>query len=485
MTNTGVRIRLLGGAAMALALAGPATAAAAKVATPAVTKAAPAEEIVVTGSRIPRAGFDTLQPAQTVSARLLEDRGAINAADALNQLSAFGTPGSNNSGQQSRANVGQQFVNLYNLGAQRTLVLVNGRRFVSGSAPTPPGTFGGAPAGQEVDLNTIPVGLIDHIEVLSVGGAPIYGADAIAGTVNVILKDKFQGFQVEGQYGVSRRGDGNSHVIKALAGGTFADGRGNITATVEYSKQDGLTYLDRPKTLPYATFQPSDACKALGFGACYVPNATVPSIFPGGIPAINGGLANAGSPTYPNTGRIFVIIITTLAYFIGLHLEDKAGIFELAIRFAFSGFAALAPVMLAALFWKRSTKWGALAATLWVGFAMLATWWLYDTTATTAPKPGQPFIQIFPALGDLFLRSPSNVLVYGYLPVLPMVLGSAFFMVLGSLFTKPPGRATLEKYFPFRSHESKTLTSAGESAAGSDSTTQDRTSLSSVSMSNN
>lgn len=300
MTNTGVRIRLFGGAAMALALAGLATAATAQVATPTVTKAAPVEDIVVTGSRIPRAGFDTLQPAQTVSSRLLEDRGAINAADALNQLSAFGTPGSNNSGQQSGANVGQQFVNLYNLGAQRTLVLVNGRRFVSGSAPTPPGTFGGAPAGQEVDLNTIPVGLIDHIEVLSVGGAPIYGADAIAGTVNVILKDKFQGFQVEGQYGVSRLGDGNSYVVKALAGGNFADGRGNITATVEYSKQDGLTYLDRPKTLPYATFQPSDECKALGFGACYVPNATVPSIFPGGIPAINGGLANAGSPTYPN-----------------------------------------------------------------------------------------------------------------------------------------------------------------------------------------
>jgi iron complex outermembrane receptor protein len=309
MTNTNTQIRLLGSAAMmaAFTLAGHAAPAAAQstAAAPAAQSAAsaesaPVEEIVVTGSRIPRAGFDTLQPAQTVSAQLLEDRSFINAADALNQLSAFGTPGSNNTGQQSGSNVGQQFVNLYNLGAQRTLVLVNGRRFVSGSAPTPPGTFGGAPAGQEVDLNTIPVGLIDHIEVLSVGGAPIYGADAIAGTVNVILKDKFEGLQVEGQYGVSRMGDGKSYIARAIAGGNFADGRGNITATVEYSKQDGLTYLNRPNTLPYATFQPSDACKALGFGACYVPNATVPSIFPGGIPALNAGLANSGSPTYPN-----------------------------------------------------------------------------------------------------------------------------------------------------------------------------------------
>ena len=264
------------------------------------TSEQPAGDIVVTGSRIPRAGFDTLQPAQTVSSQLLADRSPVNVADTLNELSAFGTPGSNNTGQQSSANVGQQFVNLYNLGSQRSLVLVNGQRFVSGNAPTPPGTFGGAPSGQEVDLNTIPVGLIDRVEVLSVGGAPIYGADAIAGTVNIILKDKFKGVIVEGQYGISRYGDGESYVGRAVAGTNFAEDRGNITTTVEYTKQGGLTYLDRPKTLPYATFQPSDACKALGYGACYVPNATVPSIFPGGIPASNAGLANAGSPTYPN-----------------------------------------------------------------------------------------------------------------------------------------------------------------------------------------
>ena len=103
------------------------------------TSEQPAGDIVVTGSRIPRAGFDTLQPAQTVSSQLLADRSPVNVADTLNVLSAFGTPGSNNTGQQSSANVGQQFVNLYNLGSQRSLVLVNGQRFVSGNAPTPPG----------------------------------------------------------------------------------------------------------------------------------------------------------------------------------------------------------------------------------------------------------------------------------------------------------------------------------------------------------
>lgn len=150
------------------------------------------------------------------------------------------------------------------------------------------------------------------------------------------------------------------------------------------------------------------------------------------------------------TGRGFVVAITVVAYLIALALEDKAGIFELAIRFAFSGFAALAPVMLAALFWKRSTKWGALASALWVTATMAGSWYLYEMSVGMAPKPGQPLVQIFPALVDLFLRSPGNVLVYGYLPVMPMVLGSAFVMILVSLVTKPPGRATLEKYFPNR-----------------------------------
>ena len=148
------------------------------------------------------------------------------------------------------------------------------------------------------------------------------------------------------------------------------------------------------------------------------------------------------------TGRIFVVGITLVAYLIALELKDKAGIFELAIRFAFSGFAALAPIMLAALFWKRSTKWGALAAVLWVALTVLGTWWLYNYSAGVAPRPGQLPAQIFPAFGDLFLRTPTNVTIFGFLPVMPMCLGSALWMWLVSLLTKPPSQATIEKYFP-------------------------------------
>jgi SSS family solute:Na+ symporter len=160
-----------------------------------------------------------------------------------------------------------------------------------------------------------------------------------------------------------------------------------------------------------------------------------------------GGRERFGERVQVWTGRVFVIAITVVAYLIALRLKDKAGIFELAIRFAFSGFAALAPVMLAALFWRRSTKWGALAAVLWVLAAMLGTWYLHEISAGIAPKPGQPLVPIFPDLGNLLLRSPGNVLVHGFLPVVPMCLGSALLMLVGSLLTRPPSPATIEKFF--------------------------------------
>jgi SSS family solute:Na+ symporter len=148
------------------------------------------------------------------------------------------------------------------------------------------------------------------------------------------------------------------------------------------------------------------------------------------------------------TGRAFVVVITLLAYYTAIRLKDREGIFELAIRFAFSGFASLAPIMLAALFWKRSTKWGALASALWVAIAVLGVWYLHETTAAIAPKPGSPPVQIFTPFGDMLLRSTSGVTVYGFLPVMPMCLVSGFLMWVVSLLTPPPRAGTIAKYFP-------------------------------------
>ena len=125
--------------------------------------------IVVTGSRIPRAGFDTLEPATVVSSEYLETRGLTNVADALNEIPGFGV-GVTPEGGQSGFGVGQNFVNRFGLGTARTLTLVNGRRFVSSNAPT---IFGPAAPGLQVDLNVIPTELIERVENLAIGGGEI------------------------------------------------------------------------------------------------------------------------------------------------------------------------------------------------------------------------------------------------------------------------------------------------------------------------
>jgi SSS family solute:Na+ symporter len=172
------------------------------------------------------------------------------------------------------------------------------------------------------------------------------------------------------------------------------------------------------------------------------------TMFTEDIFAYYGGKRRFGDKAQVWTGRIFVMAITAFAYFAALSLKDQVGIFELAIRFAFSGYAALAPIMVAALFWKRSTKWGALAAVLWVTLCLAGTWYLHSMSAPFAPRPGQPSVPIFPALGNLLLRTPGNVTVFGALAVMPMVIGSALLMTGVSLLTRPPGRSTLERYFP-------------------------------------
>src|SRR3546814_2478206 len=103
---------------------------------------------------------------------------------------------------------------MFSLGSQRTLTLVNGRRFVSANSAA---ASGNASAGSQVDLNLIPTGLVDRVETIAIGGAPIYGSDAIAGTVNIILKDNFDGLQISGLAGLNEDGDSSQYAIRGLA----------------------------------------------------------------------------------------------------------------------------------------------------------------------------------------------------------------------------------------------------------------------------
>ncbi len=199
------------------------------------------ELITVTGSRIKRVGVDTIAPAIDVSSDELDKNAFTNIADALNEVPAFGN-GLTPNGGQNAFTVGQNFVDLFDLGTQRTLTLVDGHRFVSSNVPS---TFGSA-GGLQVDLNAVPVALVDHVEVVLLAGAPIYGSDAIAGTINVILRDDYEGAEFGGQYGVTEKGDFQTYQGQAVFGANTADGRGNATFSVEYNTQEGGLLTRRP-----------------------------------------------------------------------------------------------------------------------------------------------------------------------------------------------------------------------------------------------
>ncbi len=213
------------------------------------------EEITITGSRIKRAGFETLQPALVVSSQTIEDRAQTNIADVLKDLPAFGIPESTRAGGQDGLAIGQSFANFFGLGSQRTLTLVDGKRFVAANSPAVQGV---APPGLQVDLNTIPAALVERIETIAVGGAPIYGADAIAGTVNIIRKRNFEGFSGTVQSSSSEHGDAEYNRIQGVYGLNINE-RGNLTVALEYNKQDPLIQTDREQTAQTLFFlEPAD-----------------------------------------------------------------------------------------------------------------------------------------------------------------------------------------------------------------------------------
>ena len=167
------------------------------------------------------------------------------------------------------------------------------------------------------------------------------------------------------------------------------------------------------------------------------------TMFTEDIFAFYEGKARFGEAAQVRTGHIFVILITIVAYVIALRWPQS--IFDLAVQFAFSGYAALMPLLVGALFWKRSTKWGALAVTLWAAAAVIAV--AVFQSVVPAPVPGAEV-----GFGSLFgqavvSRTPAGTAVLGFLPVVPMVLISALLMIVVSLLTPKPNEATIRRYF--------------------------------------
>lgn len=166
------------------------------------------------------------------------------------------------------------------------------------------------------------------------------------------------------------------------------------------------------------------------------------TLFTEDIFAYYGGKERFGEKVQVRTGRIFVIVITALAYVIAIQMP--ASIFAIASQYAFSGYAALAPLMLAALFWKGSTKWGALASTLWTALAVLAV----AVFQTTVAPPATGQVVVWSAFGlDLVSRMSGGTAVLGFLPVVPMTIVSTLLLVVVSSVTAKPKPSVLRRYF--------------------------------------
>ena len=255
------------------------------------------ETVVVTGSRIERTTFDTTQPTTSFDAEFINVSGFNNTADAINAMPivvASGTSLAESSGR----NVGQSFADIYGLGTQRTLTLVNGRRSVSGNAPT---AFGAA-AGSQVDLNTLPTSLIERVDIVSIGGAPVYGSDAISGTINVIMKKDFEGFEIDVASGLATDdNDAWEHRIGLTAGFNFGDGRGNFAIGYEYNKTDAVLGNDRDFVNNYyydfetIGFDPDDPSTGTRF--FYGQGRSIPIVTKTGVPS-PGNAIFGGTPLF-------------------------------------------------------------------------------------------------------------------------------------------------------------------------------------------
>ncbi len=189
------------------------------------------DRIEVTGSRIRQVDIETAAPVLSISRDDIEKQGFSSVADILQNITAVGSPAiSRTSPLSSGEAVGGQYIDLRNLGPNRTLILVNGKRL-------------GITNDGLQDVASIPASMVERIEVLKDGASTIYGSDAIAGVVNIITRKNFEGAEANAYMGQYGQGDGERQVYDFLLG--FTGDRGSVTAGVEYSKEDPVWARDR------------------------------------------------------------------------------------------------------------------------------------------------------------------------------------------------------------------------------------------------
>ena len=196
------------------------------------------ERIEVTGSRIKRADLESASPVSIITTEDMKVQGISNISDALQNLTAQSgglTAAVNNGGN------GNATVNLRGMGSSRTLVLVNGRRMIAS----------GTGASSTVDLNAIPFSAVKRIEVLKDGASAVYGSDALAGVVNIIMRDDFEGFELDASYAETGEGDGEEASLSSTFG--VSSDKGNVVVNVGFYDRGTVRASDRDySACPYA-----------------------------------------------------------------------------------------------------------------------------------------------------------------------------------------------------------------------------------------
>jgi len=229
------------------------------------------EEIIVTGSRIARSDFTSESPVSVVTSETLLESGIGDLGEALRTQIAVTTGGFGKSSNLSGG--GAQAIDLRNLGSDRVLTLINGRRF---------SRFADSLQNESYDLSLIPIAMIERVEILRDGASAIYGADAVSGVVNVILKDDFEGVSLTGGSGITGEGDADEYFVQGVMGSNFDEG--NMTLSAEYRFRDNVPQRDRDWGLPTISFL-SPTALSTGSGA-----------HPGGTFFFDGGNAWCTQP---------------------------------------------------------------------------------------------------------------------------------------------------------------------------------------------
>ncbi|MFN3517306.1 MAG: TonB-dependent receptor domain-containing protein, partial [Novosphingobium sp.] len=190
--------------------------------------------VVGTGSRLTRPTLSSPVPLTSVTPGELSDGGDVSLGDALNDLPSLRSTYSAGNSTRFIGTAGLNLLDLRGLGPSRTLVLVNGKRHVAA-----------LPGDYLIDVNVIPVDLLERVDVVTGGNSAVYGSDAVAGVVNFVLKRNYDGIALRAQGGTTKNGDRGNYFISGVFGRNFADGRGNIAVSAEYAKAEPLYFRDR------------------------------------------------------------------------------------------------------------------------------------------------------------------------------------------------------------------------------------------------